>query len=171
MEVQALCISFGLYCLWDTPMTMVARQLPCASGLSLQQPCQPGMACVPLSVLVCSWLEAQNLSGSFIKMLPQFCPSSGFQSLQPPTPAFSCSLLPLEIGLSPWGPRDDGGLVPRACLPVQAGWGRRSPAEPGVCAVEGVQGQPRGGPGEAHPEKGTVSEIHWLSGGIFCLFW
>lgn len=46
---------------------------------------------VPLAGLAGSWREAWNLS-SFIEMLPQPCPSSGFQSLRPPVPALLCSL-------------------------------------------------------------------------------
>lgn len=51
-----------------------------------------GGAKVPLVGLALQLAGGLESVSSFIEMLPQLCPSSGFQSLQPPGPAFLCSL-------------------------------------------------------------------------------
>lgn len=108
---------------------------------------EPGF---PLAGLPCSWLKAQNLwAFSFIKMLPQLCPSSDFKAhgMHP-----EVSLLPLslwkQVSVS-GGPRSMVGLSPSADgLRWERAWRVM---------------QPWGGPGLALQKRPSLkfTDIHW----------
>lgn len=95
-------------------------------------------------------------------MLPQLCPSSGFQSLKAPTPAFPCSLC--HPGNSSWFLGAQGEW--------SAGWSMGGGQARWLGQGEALwnQGLAWGRVGtavQAHPEERALSDIHWLRGYIF----